>query len=319
MNFVTRADGAQPVMFDMNAHLDLGADKPIFFPGWDKPTASSSQLMSQLGSLNIKPFAKEIRMVAMAMYLGTPVCLVGPQGCGKSTLLKALLGMTNWDVVITQASDTAELIDLMGIRMPDGQWLENGPLNAFRSGKVWMVEERDRFSASTATDLNAVLDRAPVRVPFLGEDALPHANFRVVGTANTVGNGDGIETHLASQIQTPAANRRWMFLKMGYMARDEERAVLLSRCPQLEQAPEITKALLEFADVTRQQDGFPAFSTAELAMCADLMQISDPTKYLATILDACYFDKLTSASKAAARILWDTAAGQLLAGMAASP
>lgn len=309
-NLIQRADGANPVMFDLNDAMSLGADGPIWMLGWDKPCASSELLVAQ--TVGIKPDVEAVKMVALAMYTGTPVCLVGPQGCGKSTLLKAVLGITNWDVVITQASNTNEFIDLMGIRMPDGQWIENGPLNAYREGKVWMVEERDNFSPGTTTDLNAMLDRAPLRVPFLGQDAIPHPNHRVVGTANTIGNGDGLETFVSSQIQTPAANRRWVFHKMPYRKEDAEKASLLAIAPSLQDVPDIVEILVQFAAATRVQQEFPAFSTAELMMVGSMLQVANPVTYLGKVLEACYFVKLTAAAQAAAKELWTTVSGSKL-------
>ena len=307
---IQRADGANPVMFDLNEIFSLGSDMPIKMQGWDKPCESSEFLVSQTSGITLD--VEAVQMVALAMFTATPVCLVGPQGCGKSTLLKAVLGITNWDVVITQASGTNEFIDLMGIRMPDGQWIENGPLHAYREGKVWMVEERDNFSAGTTTDLNAMLDRAPLRVPFLGQDAIPHPNHRVVGTANTIGNGEGLENFVSSQIQTPAANRRWMFHKMPYRREDAEKASLMAMAPSLAATPDIVEVLVQFAEATRVQQDFPAFSTAELMMVGSMLRVANPVKYLGRVMDACYFVKLTAAAQAAAKELWTTVSGSKL-------
>ncbi|TJY57278.1 ATP-binding cassette domain-containing protein [Sinimarinibacterium sp. CAU 1509] len=316
INLVTRADGAEPCTYDLNEILQLGHERPIPCLGWDKPTESSQLLVEQTGG--VRPDRAACQMVAMSLFTGHPVCLVGPQGCGKSALLKVVLGITNWDVVITQASGSAELLDLMGVRMPDGSWIEQGPLSAFREGKVWMVEERDCFSPGTSTDLNTLLDRAPLRVPYLGHDAIPSPNFRVVGTANTIGNGEGIESFLSSQIQTPAANRRWIFHKMGYVPAKEEENLLLHRCPSLREMPHVARVLLDFASLTRGQRDFPAFSTAELCTTADLLQIGS-VRLLPQLLESTYFSKLTSTQEAAAKEMWSTSGGQAMASILATP
>lgn len=306
--FPKRQDDAVALLVDLNVLLDLGHHTQIPCPMWSKPVDGVSQALAEARSLISPEEAKAVRLVAMSLYLGKPLCLVGPQGCGKSTLLKAILGVTNWDVVITQAAETTEYIDLMGIRLSDGSWIDCGPLDAYRNGKVWLVEERDRFNAGTATDLNTILDRSPVHVPFLDGAAHPHHSFRVLGTANTVGNGDGMETHISAQIQTPAANRRWMFMHLDYMSAAAE-LELFKKISGDDQA--IGEVMVEFARSTRGSAMVP-MSTAELMGVAEMLSISTP-EMLPEILDAVYLSKLTSSQAAAANTLWATAGGAAMA------
>ncbi|ULQ48430.1 AAA family ATPase (plasmid) [Flagellatimonas centrodinii] len=316
MNFVERSDGATPQMMNLSGAFNITGvtdpSLPINCPGWTNPTPASTKALDRIPP-GFSASIQDVRAVAASLYTGHALCIVGPQGCGKSTLLIAIAALCNWDFEIITGDPSAELMDLMGIRLPEGGWLPNGALECFEHGKLLIIEERDSFNASTTTGLNPLIDRTGLRVPYRGETVHSHRNFRLLGTANTVGNGEGLETFVSSQTQTPAANRRWMFRKMDYLSRKEEEAIVRQRCPAVQD--EELDVIFSVVEATRSaaRDGaMTAMSTGEVGMIADLLNVMS-TSLFRDVFDLVFFSKLPAAQAAAVEEMWKTAAGDKLA------
>lgn len=313
-----RHDGANPVPYearDLFPGLEYPSNVRLPVYGWDKAPANKAIFAAKLQGGYI-PDIDALRQIACSLVDGTPLCLVGPQGAGKSTAVIETLVRANWEIEIMTAHKFAEPMDLCGSRFQsaDGTWRYemNELLDAYVNGKALLMEERDNLNSASTTFLNSFLDRSPVRVPFLEGVAKPHPNCRVFGTANTVGNGEGIDVFTSSEVVSPAANRRWAMAEVDYMNSVEEGNLLERMFPDEQIGAPVRDFLVNFAGKTREaakEGTVLPFSTGELVMCATRLALLG-TARLQEVLAATYFVKMRSDQRAAAEEMFGTLGGE---------
>lgn len=116
------------------------------------------------------------------------VMLIGPAGTGKSTIARQTaesLGMDYYSMSMgPQTSQTA----FLGFVDGHGTYHSTVAREAIETGGLLCLDELDNAHPSVMTMLNAMLSGDPVAFPD-GKRITPHADFRVVGTANTYGLG----------------------------------------------------------------------------------------------------------------------------------
>lgn len=245
-----------------------------------------------------------VRAIGLSLYRNRPLCITGLPGCGKTSTLVALLTLLNWDWEVVTGNRYTEPQELLGTQMPDGKGgveFVLGPVaRLYKNGGALIVDERDRFNPGTSTALHQVLDGYPLELPFLGETILRHPQFRVFGTANTAGNGEGIEIFTAAEIQDQATNRRWWIVNVDFLPEEEEVGLIGKKFPDAN--PTIVQMMVKFANATRKlakEGRSPALSTAELLdyFLATSVLSAERQKWG---LGLVYMNKLTPAQRAAA-------------------
>lgn len=140
----------------------------------------------------VKREVKGLTHAALATVIATTavdhVMLVGPAGTGKSTIARQTaeaLSLAYYSMSMgPQTSQTA----FVGYRDGNGTYHGTVARRAIETGGVLCLDEMDNAHPSVVTMLNAILSGDPVAFPD-GEMITPHADLRVIGTANTYGLG----------------------------------------------------------------------------------------------------------------------------------
>jgi cobaltochelatase CobS len=183
-------------------------------------------------------FPEELaRQVLFSLKEGEKVLLVGPTGCGKSTLIEQLASRLHWPVVRVAASGGLTESDLLGEwTVRDGETVFNyGFLpRAMQEGAVCLIDEIDGIEPSVAFAIHQLMEDQG-RLVLLqngGEIIEPHPDFRLVTTANSLGNGDDSGLYAGTKVLNAAFLDRFAAVfRMSYMPPALEVAVIQSRVP----------------------------------------------------------------------------------------
>lgn len=180
----------------------------------------------------------------------------GPAGCGKSSLFEQFAARINRPVFRVGCAFHTRMEDFKGqftLKVKDGVQVTEfvpGPLiNAMKTGGILLLDEGDTLNPSTLLALNTIFDRAPLLVPETEELIIPHPDFRVAMTGNTMGAGDESGLMRGTTRQNLAVMDRFMLLSAGYMDLIDEARVLHAKVPSLPSA--IMQNLLQVAQDIR--------------------------------------------------------------------
>lgn len=168
-------------------------------------------------------------------YLSHPLndCLyiAGPSGCGKTSLIMQVCARLQWGLQQITVGNKTEVSDLIGHTvLRKGELVfEYGVLvKAMLNGDVLLINEIDTMSPSDLSVLNDVLEGKPLTITANnGEIIKAHPNFRVVATANTIGNGDDTGAYVGTRQMNTAFMDRFRYLYMDYLTEQEEAELVL--------------------------------------------------------------------------------------------
>ena len=162
--------------------------------------------------------------------------LVGHTGTGKSTWVEQVCAHTgyplqrmNFDADITRmefVGSTQVVIDESGQQVT--KFVDGFLPRAMQMPCVMLLDEADAIQGDVAYVLQAVLEHKPFRLlEDSGRLVDPDPHFRIVATANTVGQGDptGLYSTAIKSQSTAQRNRYNVFLEIDYMQVDDEIAL----------------------------------------------------------------------------------------------
>lgn len=213
-------------------------------------------------------FNEDVTLAILAGFTrNRRVLLQGLHGTGKSTHIEQVAARLNWPCMRVNLDGHISRLDLVGkdtIVVRDGRqvtefqegivpWSLQRPValifDEYDAGRpdVMFVIQRllERDGAFTLLDQNRVLH--------------PHPYFRLFATANTVGLGNLSGLYQGAQMLNHAQIDRWNIVaKLDYLAREEERGIVLARVPYKdnERGRHLIDAMISVAELTRQ--GFAA-------------------------------------------------------------
>jgi len=218
-------------------------------------------------------FGEELaRQMLVSIRDGERILLVGPTGCGKSTLVEQLAARLNWPVVRVAASGGLTESDLLGEwTVRDGETVFNyGFLpRAMKMGAICLIDEIDGIEPSVAFAIHQLMEDQGKLVLLQngGEIIEPHLNFRLVTTANSLGNGHEAGLYAGTRVLTAAFLDRFAAVfRMSYMPPPLEATIIGRRAPGTTRS--FARKLVTVAqDVRRARENdeiFCAFSTRRL-------------------------------------------------------
>lgn len=170
--------------------------------------------------------------------------LVGHTGTGKSTWVEQVCAHTgyplqrmNFDADITRmefVGSTQVVIDESGQQVT--KFVDGFLPRAMQMPCVMLLDEADAIQGDVAYVLQAVLEHKPFRLlEDSGRLVDPDPHFRIVATANTVGQGDptGLYSTAIKSQSTAQRNRYNVFLEIDYMQVDDEIALCKELNPMM--------------------------------------------------------------------------------------
>lgn len=166
--------------------------------------------------------------------------LVGPTGSGKSSIITQTAARIGWPVYEVTGNSRKEFADLQGHHAFVNGQMEYvyGPLVlAMRYGGIFVLNEADRMDPGELAGLHGVLDGEPLVIAENGGEVVrPDANFRVVLTGNSNGQGDDTGLYQGVVQQDAAFMDRFRVLAVDYPESDVEKQILDHQVPGMPNA-----------------------------------------------------------------------------------
>lgn len=174
------------------------------------------------------------RILAPLIQGSERILLVGPPGCGKSAAIKELAGLTNHPLVMVNLDGQTTTQDLLGAKgaANGSTHYEYGAVPiAAKNGWWLLIDEVDGAEADILTCLHAVTEDNGILVikENGGEVIIPHPDFRIFATANSLGlhDDEGMMTH--AKAMSPAFLDRWVIRMMNTYSESKEAKILAGR------------------------------------------------------------------------------------------
>lgn len=151
--------------------------------------------------------------ILQVMQAGCYPYIFGPAGSGKTyTARQAATALNLPFYSISLCAQTTE-VKLTGYRNATGEYVETSFFKAYTEGGVYCLDEIDNSNPNVVTVLNNALSGETYGFPH-GEFT-KHKDFRVVATANTIGNGATAQ-YVGRNPLDKAASDRFEFVKYDY-------------------------------------------------------------------------------------------------------
>jgi MoxR-like ATPase len=190
------------------------------------------------------------------------ILLTGPTGSGKTSQVLQLAARIGQGVVRANFNGETRLSDFLGKMHVIGgetKWVDGILPIAMRHGYWLLLDEIDAADPSVLSLLHPVLEENPVLVlkENDGEVIKPHHNFRVFGTANSIGAmQDRSGSYSGTNQMNEAFLDRWQVILVPNMSAKEELKVIKNKVGGLK--TRWAKRIVEFAQKVRDKklEGF---------------------------------------------------------------
>lgn len=187
------------------------------------------------------------------------ILLSGGTGTGKTTSLMQIAAHIKQPVTRINLNGETRLSDILGkMQVADGKtFFEYGVLpTAMKEGHWLILDELDFADPAVLAILHPVLEANPILVlkENAGEVIVPHPNFRIFATANSVGAmGNRAEAYDGTNKLNDAFLDRWQVIYVPNLLEKEEVRMLRSRFPGLQ--ANHAKNIVKFANAVRANQG----------------------------------------------------------------
>lgn len=137
----------------------------------------------KLDGVQHNQFGNLLRIVSA----GQPVLLVGPAGTGKSHAAEVVANHLDLSFHSISVGSQTSKSDIQGYMTGTGSYIRTQFREAFEHGGVFLLDEADAGNSNVLILLNGALSNGYMAFP----DGMVkrHPDFRLIGTANTYGNG----------------------------------------------------------------------------------------------------------------------------------
>lgn len=163
------------------------------------------------------------------IHAGVPVFLTGPAGVGKTTLAETVAKAVNARrIFVIQADALPQRHEVFGFLSPvSGDYVTGAVYDLYKNGGIFLIDEFDTGHTSLGTNLNLLLAQGYYDFPN-GEHVVRHADFRIVVTGNTYGQGGSVEFAGTNRINGATLDR---FVKVEIDVDEQmERAIVTNIC-----------------------------------------------------------------------------------------
>ncbi len=252
------------------------------------------------------------KLIEAAIKNNLKVLIYGPHGSGKSTHIEQICARLKLPSIRVNLDTNISRADLVGkdsIVMSEGKQViafKEGLLPyALKHGLVLILDEYDAARPETLFVLQKILEKNGKLFLFEdGREILPHTNFRIFATANTIGLGDDSGFYNGTQVINQSNLDRFdIVAKLGYLEYDAELELVSKYHEELAKTRHINTPILQLcvrlANLIRAAvshgDLSVNFSTRTLfAFCKNLEIFSDPQ----LCFDISYANRLSDEDEA---------------------
>lgn len=255
--------------------------------GGDVPTLDDHYYFGKKESGKFDTHGEKVNSFLMDINENKRVILVGHTGTGKSTLIEQVASRLNQTCVRISCNGQITVGDMIGlwtIRGGDTVWVDGILTNAVRNGHWVTLDEIDFAKEEILANLNALLEPAgKLILKERGfETIIPHPNFRLFATANTIGRMKKFR-HLyqGTNEMNEAFLDRFRIYCIDYLPKEEEINLLSKKVPRVTR--EIATVIVEVGNMIRasflKEELSTSFSTRKLLDWTELMvRFKDPEK-----------------------------------------
>ena len=168
------------------------------------------------------PHSQLPEALACVMLFGRAY-LAGPSGTGKTVATEQLAAILNREHVLVSCEGDASKFDLLGSKTAHGDWSDGPVGDAWRDGKVCLLDELDKTPPHAACSLNAVVNFNDSIC--LDEQTPRHDDFVCIATGNSA--MDGPSNAYATERQSADFVARWeqlgVMVHFDYCSKVEKR------------------------------------------------------------------------------------------------
>lgn len=182
--------------------------------------------------------------------LFAPMYITGDSGNGKTLGVEQACAKEKREAVIINITNETSEEDLIGGYFLDSgsmSWRDGPVITAMRRGAVLVLDEIDQARPSIMA-LQTIAQGNPYYIKKTNEIVHPQPGFCVIATANTKGDGQGLDRFTGAQILNEAFLERFnIVIEQEYPTEGIEKRILRKVC---DDEPLIAK-LTRFAKITR--------------------------------------------------------------------
>lgn len=158
-----------------------------------------------------------------------PVWIAGESGNGKTFGVEQACAAEKRELVILNMSNETTEEDLIGsyiLKNGDMIWQDGPVVLAMRRGAVLCLDEIDQARSSIMA-LNTIAQGKPYYIKKTNELVIPKKGFTLIGTANTKGDGSGMDKFTGAQIMNEAFLERFaIIVEQDYPDKKTETKIL---------------------------------------------------------------------------------------------
>jgi cobaltochelatase CobS len=197
-------------------------------------------------------------LLAVVLYVletEDEICLLtGPTGSGKTSVYEQVIARlnmpcykVNFDADITRA----DFVGTWVLAGKDDMKFNYGVLpKAMREGAPLILDEWDCINPSVGMVLQPVLEGKPLTITETAEVIKPAKGFKILGTSNTLGQGDSTGLYNGTQPQNFAQLDRYATVEVvDYPTKPQEKRILVKKTGIKD--PDILDKMLEFGRLVR--------------------------------------------------------------------
>lgn len=168
-----------------------------------------------------------------------PLILIGHTGTGKTSMVTQVAAFLSQPVIRANMNGQTSISDFVGfwgVKGSETYWVDGVLPFAMREGFWLIVDELDFAEPPILSVLNAVLERnGKLVLKEKGHEVVePHPNFRIIATANAVGQmAECRGLYQGTNIMNEAFLDRFQCYLIDYMQPDLEKKVVQSTYPDL--------------------------------------------------------------------------------------
>lgn len=202
------------------------------------------------------------------------VLLTGHTGTGKSSLFEQIAARSNQNIMRVNLNAQITIGDFVGmwtVRGGETVWVDGILPKCMKEGNWLVLEEIDFAEPSILSVLNTVLEsNGKLVLKEKGHEVIkPHEDFRILGTANTVGAMQTYRNlYQGTSIMNEAFLDRFRCYLVEYLPQEEEAKVIHATVPKI--TPKIANVVTRVAGMVRE-----AFNKEEIGCTFSTRRVLD--------------------------------------------